>query len=317
MRVLLTGGSGMVGRNVREASGAAAHELLAPTRRDLDLFDPVAVQRYFTTHQPDVIIHAAGRVGGIQSNINHPVAFLVENLDVGRNVVMAAMQAGVPRLLNLASSCMYPRDGRNPLQEDLLLTGPPEPTNEGYALAKIAVTRLCQYINHERSDLSYKTLIPSNLYGRYDSFDLQAGHMIPAVIAKLHLAKQNRDADVAIWGDGKTRREFMYAGDLADAIWRAVDGFDALPALMNVGPGLDYAIDEYYQTIAEIVGFTGRFVHDLSKPAGMMRKLVDVRQMWAWGFRPAHSLGDGLRLAYRYYLDTVVHEPASGISRSG
>jgi GDP-L-fucose synthase len=307
MRILLTGGTGMVGHAVREASGALAHEVLAPDRRELDLFDITAVKRYIATYRPNLVIHAAGRVGGIQANIREPVVFLVENFDMGRNIVMGSLDAGVPRLLNLASSCMYPRDARNPLREDDLLTGTLEPTNEGYALAKIAVTQLCRYVNRERRDIAYKTLIPCNLFGRYDKFSLRDGHMVAAVIAKLHLAKQTEATEVEIWGNGSARREFMYVGDLADAIWRAVEDFESLPDLVNVGPGCDHSIDDYYYAIAEVVGYRGRFVHDLSKPAGMMQKLLDVSRMTSWGFAPAHLLRGGIELTYRYYLDEVAH----------
>jgi GDP-L-fucose synthase len=305
MRVLLTGGAGMVGRNIAEAEAARRHDLLSPSRRELDLFDAASTLAYIEDKRPDLIIHAAGRVGGIQANIAAPVAFLVENLDIGRNVVLGAMRAGVPRLINLGSSCIYPRAAENPLREFQILTGELEPTNEGYAIAKIATLRLCAYVNRERADLSFKTLIPSNLFGRHDKFDLQAGHMVPAVIAKLHQAARRGDAIAEIWGDGTARREFMYAGDLADAVWRAVETFDALPDLLNIGVGYDYAINEYYETIADIVGFRGRFVHDLSKPAGMKQKLMDVSRMREWGFEPAHTLREGIRRAYDFYIETA------------
>jgi GDP-L-fucose synthase len=305
MRVLLTGGAGMVGRNVAEAAASARHELVAPTRAELNLFDAEGTRRYIERVRPDIVIHAAGRVGGIQANIAAPVAFLVENIDMGRNIVVAAMQAGVRRLINLGSSCIYPRAAENPLREFQILTGELEPTNEGYAIAKIATMRLCAYVNRERADLSYKTLIPCNLFGRFDKFDLQAGHMVPAVIAKLDQAAKRGDDIAEIWGDGTARREFMYAGDLADAVWRAVDDFDSLPETLNVGVGYDYAINEYYQTIAEVVGFRGRFVHDLSKPAGMKQKLMDVSRMRAWGFEAAHTLRQGIERAYQYYLEAA------------
>jgi GDP-L-fucose synthase len=305
MRILLTGGSGMVGCNVLEAPAAAAHKVMAPGRGELDLLDPAAVARYVQTREPDLIIHCAGKVGGIQANIREPVAFLVENLDAGRNVVMSAMRAGVPRLINLASSCVYPGDLETPTCEEQIFSGAVDPSNEGYALAKIAVAQLCRYVGRERRDLSYKTLIPCNLYGRHDNFDAMSGHMIPAVIARLHLARQKDTAEAEIWGDGTARREFMYAGDLAGAIWRAVENFEALPDLLNIGLGYDHSIDEYYQVIAEIVGFTGCFTHDLSKPAGTRQRLMNVNRMKAWGFAPSHTLRDGIRLAYQYYLSRL------------
>jgi GDP-L-fucose synthase len=268
----------------------------------LDLLDSFAVQRYIDAHKPDLIIHAAGFVGGILENARDHVSFMLRNLDLGRNVVVAAMRAGIPRLLNLGSSCMYPFDVENPLREEQILTGSLEPTNEGYAVAKIAILQLCRYINRECPGLAYKTLIPCNLYGCHDHFDTRGGHMLPMVIARLRLAKQNGAREVEIWGDGTARREYLYAGDLGDAIWAAVNDFDAVPAVMNVGSGVDESINAYYQAAAEIVGYSGRFVHDLTKPVGMQQKLLDVSRMKAWGFTPAHSLRAGLEVTYRYYL---------------
>src|SRR5690606_3724887 len=180
-------------------------------------------------HKPELIIHAAGHVGGIQANIANPVRFLVDNLDIGRNTILAAKNNKVPNLINLASSCIYPRNAKNPLSEDLILTGELEPTNEGYALAKIMVARLCEYIVSENPELKYKTAIPCNLYGRHDKFSPEHSHMVPAVIKKIDAAKQSAQAELDIWGDGLARREFMYAGDLADFIFYAIDNFDKMP----------------------------------------------------------------------------------------
>jgi GDP-L-fucose synthase len=305
MRILLTGSAGMVGRNVKEAPGATAHEVFAPTRRELDLSDRTQVLEYMKDKKPDMVIHTAGRVGGITANMNAQVEFLIENFDLGRNVIGSAMQVGVPRLLNLASSCMYPRAAENPLREFQILTGEFEPTNEGYAIAKTAALRLCSYINRERKGLSYKTFIPCNLFGPYDKFAVEVAHMIPAVIARLHHAAARGDEEAQIWGDGTARREFLYVGDLADGIWRAVETFETVPDVMNIGAGYDYSINEFYVAIAETVGFKGRFVHDLSKPAGMHKKLMDVSRMKAWGFEPARSLAEGLALTHAFYRSTL------------
>lgn len=301
-RVLLTGGRGMVGRNILEHSGAAAWEVFAPTRAELDLTDPAATRRYVADIRPDVVIHAAGRVGGIQANMAHPVDFLVTNLDVGRNIILAARDAGVPRLINLGSSCMYPRHAPNPLREEQILTGELEPTNEGYALAKIVAMRLCEYVRREVPACQYKTLIPSNLYGRHDKFAPEHSHLIPAIIHKIHCAREAGHDTVDIWGDGTARREFLYAGDMADAVVRALERFDTLPEVMNVGLGRDYTINEYYEIAAEVIGWQGRFVHDLSKPVGMRQKLVCDDRAVAWGWRPATSLRDGIAATYQFYL---------------
>jgi GDP-L-fucose synthase len=302
MKLMLTGGSGMVGRNVLEHPSIAKFEVFAPDIPELDLFDYAAVKAYIAKVKPDMIVHAAGRVGGIQANIKAPVAFLLENLDMGRNLVWAAKNCGVTKIINLGSSCMYPRNAANPLKEETLLQGELEPTNEGYALAKIAVSRLCSYISKETPEFRYKTLIPCNLYGRWDKFSPEHSHMLPAVIRKLHMAKLNGEKTVEIWGDGAARREFMYAGDIADCICRAAANFDSLPEIMNAGTGGDCSINEFYQVVSEVVGYKGAFTHDLTKPAGMARKLLDISRQTAWGWKPAHTLEAGIKKTYEFFL---------------
>lgn len=302
IRVLLTGGGGMVGRNLLEHPDIGEFDVLAPRSGELDLRKFDAVQAYMRTHRPDMVIHAAGKVGGIQANMREPVGFLLENLDMGRNIVWASRQAGIKRLINLGSSCMYPRNHNEPLREELVLKGELEPTNEGYALAKVVTARLCEYITREDASYQYKTLIPCNLYGRHDKFDPAHSHLIPAIIHKVHQAKQSGQATVEIWGDGTARREFMYAGDLADAMVRAMKEFDSLPATMNVGLGYDYTINEYYQAAADVMGYAGSFVHDLGKPVGMARKLVNVERQQAWGWNAQSDLRTGIKNTYDYYL---------------
>jgi GDP-L-fucose synthase len=292
----------MVGSNFIEHPAAAGHILLAPSSKELDLRNFQEVDDWMVAHQPDVVVHAAGKVGGIQANLREPVGFLVDNLDMGRNVVLAAHKAGVRRMLNLGSSCMYPRDAINPLMEEMVLKGELEPTNEGYALAKIAVAKLCEYISREASDFQYKTLVPCNIYGRHDKFDPKHSHMVPAIIHKLHQAKLSETTSVDIWGDGLARREFMYAGDLADCMWRAIEQFESLPGLMNVGLGHDLTVNEYYEVAAAVIGYTGSFEHDLSKPVGMKQKLVSVQRSADWGWRAGTSLRDGLQKTYQFYL---------------
>jgi GDP-L-fucose synthase len=292
----------MVGRNVCEHPAAQQYELLAPSSSELNLLDSVSVSDYVKSNKPDMIIHCAGVVGGIQANIKEPVRFLISNLDMGRNIVMAAQEAGVHKLLNLGSSCMYPREAQNPLKEESVLTGELEPTNEGYALAKVAVARLCEYVCRENESYHYKTLIPCNLYGRHDKFDPKQSHMVPAIIHKLHEAKVRGESEVEIWGDGTARREFMYSTDLANCIWQAADNFKSLPSTMNVGLGEDWSVNDYYQIAAEVVGYEGQFKHDLSKPVGMKQKLVDTSKQAKWGWTPKHSLKEGLKATYQFYL---------------
>lgn len=302
IRVLLTGGGGMVGRNLLEHPDIGEFDVLAPRSGELDLRKFDAVQAYMHTHRPDIVIHAAGKVGGIQANMREPVGFLLENLDMGRNIVWASRQAGIKRLINLGSSCMYPRNHNEPLREELVLKGELEPTNEGYALAKVVTARLCEYITREDASYQYKTLIPCNLYGRHDKFDPAHSHLIPAIIHKVHQARQSGQPTVEIWGDGTARREFMYAGDLADAMVRALKKFDSLPSTMNVGLGYDYTINEYYQAAADVMGYTGSFVHDLGKPVGMARKLVNVERQQVWGWKAQSDLRAGIERTYEFYL---------------
>lgn len=303
--VLLTGGRGMVGRNILEHPMAQHFSFMAPTSHELDLRDFHQVNNFVSTHLPEYVIHAAGLVGGIQANMANPVDFLVENVDLGRNIILASRNAGVKKLLNLSSSCMYPRYAANPLTEDLILKGELEPTNEGYALAKIFSTRLCEYICREDKSFQYKTFVPCNLYGRFDKFDPKHSHLIPAIIHKMHQAKVGRLGAVEVWGDGTARREFMYAGDLADAVLKSILKFDMVPDLMNVGVGIDHTISEYYQAVAEVVGWKGAFKFDLTRPVGMKQKVVSVERQKIWGWQPLTALKDGISKSYDFYLKST------------
>ncbi len=293
----------MVGCNILEHPTASAWHILAPGSKELDLTDAGSVDAYVAEHKPDLVIHAAGQVGGIQANMAHPVAFLERNMAIGRNIIMAAHKAGVKNFLNLASTCMYPRAAENPLREDMILMGELEPTNEGYALAKIMATRLCQYIRREDASANYKTIIPCNLFGRHDKFDPKHSHLLPAIIHKVHMAKEKGEKTVEIWGDGTARREFMYAGDLADAVMKAAGDIEALPELMNCGLGHDHEINTYYQSVADVIGWDGEFTHDLSRPVGMKQKLCATDRQTEWGWSASTSLVDGIRATYDFYLN--------------
>ena len=305
-KIFLTGGTGMVGSNIREHSESHKYTIFAPSSKEVDLTNYEQVNSYIAEVQPDIIIHSAGLVGGIQANIKNPVGFLVKNLQMGLNVILAAQQNNVKKLLNLASSCMYPRDMEIGLTEDMILKGELEPTNEGYALAKVVATRLCEYMNREDEKWQYKTAIPCNLYGKYDKFDPKHSHMVPAVIRKIYEAKENNIDEVEIWGDGLSRREFMYAGDLADFVYYALAHFDKMPQNLNVGLGADYTINEYYQVIAKVIGYEGTFTHDLSKPMGMKKKMIDNTQLTAFGWQPKTSLEEGIKQTLEYFKNTIL-----------
>lgn len=298
--VLITGSTGMVGRNAAEMLAEKGFKILTPTRRELDLMDSVEVMRYFKSNQIDIVLHAAGLVGGIQANIEKPYSFLFINAQIALNVINASIECGIKRLINLGSSCMYPKDCQGELTEDLVLTGRLEPTNEGYAIAKIMASKLCEYAQSEFG-FSYKTLIPCNLYGKYDNFHPVQSHMIPAVIRKVHEASKRNDS-VEIWGTGEARREFMFVEDLVDFIIWSFDNYEHLPNLINVGLGQDYTIKEYYQSIADVIGFKGDFTFDFTKPEGMKRKLCSIKKQSQLGWKPRYSLREGLEKTYEYYL---------------
>jgi len=302
-RILLIGGSGMVGRNVREHPGFVGHEIVAPTREEVDLLDRFAVADVIRAVRPGLIVHAAGRVGGIAANQGDQAGFLSENLTMGVNLLTEAVEQGVPRFLNISSSCIYPRDAPNPLREEALFSGPPEPTNEGYALAKLTVLRLGELLSRQHGGFRCVSLIPCNLYGRWDHFEPERSHLVPAVVRKLHDAKVAGHSEVDIWGDGSARREFMLASDLAGFVAAAVVRFEDLPERVNVGVGRDHSVNEYYEAAARVVGYEGGFTHDLSRPVGMRRKLVDIRVQDSLGWIPPTDLESGLEATYRFFLE--------------
>ena len=222
---------------------------------------------------------------------------------MGRNIIMAAKENNIKNLLNLASSCMYPKDAVNPLSENLILKGELEPTNEGYAIAKIMSTRLCEYIVKEDNSKNYKTVIPCNLYGKYDKFHPKNSHMIPAVMRKIHDANLSGANEINIWGDGSARREFMYVEDLSDFIFYAITKFDKMPQNINVGLGYDYSINDYYSEIAKVLDYKGSFSHDLTKPIGMKQKLINNTKQKEFGWKHKTTLKEGLIKTYKYYLE--------------
>ncbi|MDA7818260.1 GDP-L-fucose synthase [Sulfurimonas sp.] len=307
-KILITGSNGMVGKNIVEFEKSENYTLLTPSSKELDLLDRKSVDDYIKLNTPNIIIHCAGIVGGIQANIANPVQFLVDNTQMGLNIIMASKEAGIKKFINMSSSCMYPREEINPLGEELILKGELEPTNEGYALAKITSTRLCEYINKEDDSFKYKTVIPCNLYGKYDKFDPKHSHMLPAVIKKIHEAKVNNQQELDIWGDGTARREFMYAEDLANFIYYSLENFESMPQNINVGLGKDYTINEYYKAIAEVIAYKGDFIHDLSKPIGMKQKLIDDTKLTEFGWKHKTSLKDGIEKIYEYYLNEVEND---------
>lgn len=301
-KILVTGGSGMVGKNLVEfLQTSSDYQIFSPTRKEFDLLNQNQVNLYLQNRSPDIVIHCAGLVGGIQANINKPYSFLYENIMMGANIINASSNNNIRKLINLGSSCMYPKDCNTELNEDSILSGKLEPTNEGYALAKISVGKLCQFIKKEKK-LNYKTLIPCNLYGKWDNFDSEKSHMIPAAIKKIHNAKLNKSVPV-IWGDGMSRREFMYVEDLCSFIKFSLSNYDDLDDYTNVGLGYDYSIKEYYEIISKVIGYDGKFSFDLDKPKGMNKKLCSIKKQTKMGWKPTVSIEEGIRLTYNFYKE--------------
>ena len=304
MKILLTGGTGLVGKSFLASEKSLDYKIVAPSSSELNLLDLCKTHDFMESCKPDIIIHAAGKVGGIQANIADPVEFYYQNIQIGNNLISSALRAGVKKLINLGSSCMYPKDQDKPLKEAQILSSPLESTNEGYALAKIAIQRYCIYITKQYPEFNYKTLIPCNLYGEFDKFSPSSSHLIASIISKIDSAIIKEQDYVEIWGDGSARREFMYAKDLADALYFSIENFDKLPSTMNIGFGKDYTITEYYETVAQVMGYQGSFQYNHSRPVGMKRKLLDTSLQYSLGWMPITSLEQGIELTHNFYKST-------------
>jgi GDP-L-fucose synthase len=294
----------MLGSSIaRMAASKPDVELILWDRSTVDLRDGQRVKELLGEVNPDAIIHAAAKVGGIHANIAHPVEFLVENQTMDSNVLMGALGQSVPNFVYVGSSCMYPRDYRQPLFEADIMAAPLEPTNEGYALAKISGSRLASYISREHG-LNYKTIVPSNLYGPGDNFDSRSSHLVAACIAKVHAAKVAFLDAIEVWGDGTARREFTYVDDLSSWLVNNLATMANWPELMNLGLGKDYSVNEFYQAAMKAVDYQVDLVHDRSKPTGMHQKLMDsglAAQTCAWA--PATDIEVGMENTYVNFLE--------------
>ncbi len=296
-KIFVAGHRGMVGSAlVRRLRAGAYHRLVLLARNELDLLDQRAVLAFLADAQPDYIFIAAAKVGGIAANDSQRADFLYENLQIETNLIHGAHAAGVQRLMFLGSSCIYPRDCAQPIKEEYLLTGPLEPTNEPYAIAKIAGIKLCESYNRQYGR-QYVSVMPTNLYGPNDNYDLASSHVLPALIRKAHEAKARGDRELVVWGSGTPRREFLHADDLADAcVYLMERGYDG--PLVNVGYGEDVTIRELAEAVMQVVEFEGRIVFDTGKPDGTPRKLLDVTRLAALGWRASIPLAEGIRSAY-------------------
>lgn len=299
--IFVAGHRGMVGSAVcRRLEADGVSSILRRTRQDLNLLDRAAVRDFFEHERPATVVDAAARVGGIAANNAFPVEFLLENTTIQNNLIEAAADFGVAKLLFLGSSCIYPKLALQPIPESALLSGPLEPTNEAYALAKIAGVRLCQYYARQHGK-NFLSAMPTNLYGPGDNYDLESSHVLPALIRKVHEAKKSGAGEVVVWGSGRPLREFLHADDLADACVFLLHNYDD-PALINVGSGEEVSIRQLAETICTVLGYSGSLTFDTSKPDGTPRKLLDSSKLAALGWKPRIGLREGIRSAYDCFL---------------
>ena len=311
-KIYIAGHRGLAGSAIqRELQRQGYTNLIGRTHAELDLEDAIATQQFFDRERPDIVFLAAAKVGGIYANNTYPVEFLMSNMLIEANVCRAAYSTQVDRLIFLGSSCIYPRDCPQPIKEEYLLAGPLESTNRAYALAKIAGVEMCWSYNREYGT-KWLAAMPTNLYGPGDNYDLNNAHVLPALIRKMHEAKLSGASEVVLWGSGKPRREFLYVDDLANAlVFLATlndERYNTLVApaqcpLINVGTGTDLTIRELAETIADVIGYGGKFIQDTSKPDGTMRKVLDVSKMQGLGWKARTSLKEGLNLTYRTFSE--------------
>jgi GDP-L-fucose synthase len=303
-KIFVAGHRGMVGSAVARCLRKKGYaNVIVRTRQEVDLLDRAAVRRFFESERPEIVVDAAARVGGIIANYEKPVEFLIENLTIQNNVIQAAADFGCAKLLFLGSSCIYPKMAPQPIREDALLTGPLEPTNDAYAIAKIAGIKLCQSYAREYGK-NFLSGMPTNLYGPFDNFDLHTSHVLPALIRKAHDAKKSGAPEFVVWGSGTPRREFLHSDDLADACVFLLENYNS-PDVVNIGFGDDVTIRELAETVCDVVGFEGQLAFDSSKPDGTPRKLMDSSKLFALGWKPRIALREGIADAYRWFLENV------------
>lgn len=303
-KIFIAGHRGLVGSAiVRALEKAGYFNLLLKTHTELDLTNQAAVAEFFAMEKPEYVFLAAAKVGGIMANKTHPAEFIYQNLQIQNNIIESAHQSNATKLLFLGSSCIYPKLAPQPIKEEYLLTGPLEPTNQAYAIAKIAGITMCQSYNAEY-DTNYISLMPTNLYGENDNFDLESSHVLPALIRRFHEAKENGVPSVTLWGSGSPKREFLHVNDLADASLFLMNNYDS-SEIINVGTGEDVAIKELAELIKETVGYDGEIEWDTSKPDGTPQKLLDVSKLHDLGWKHHYSLEEGIKSTAKWYAGNV------------
>lgn len=303
-KIFVAGHRGLVGAAVvRELRRRGYTNLVLRTRHELDLMDRGAVHRFFEEEKPEYVIDAAAKVGGIKANMTYPAEFLYENLQIQNNLIWSAKECGVKKFLFLGSSCIYPRNCEQPMKEEYFMEGKPEPTNEGYAYAKIAGMKLCEYVYDEHG-LDFTSCMPTNIYGENDNFNPETSHVIPSLLRRIHEAKVKNTPEVVIWGTGISRREFLHVDDLADAVVWLLENYDQ-KQFLNIGTGEDISIKELAEIIQKLIGYEGNLVFDATKPDGMPKKLLDVSRIHDAGWHHKIGFDEGLKRTYEWYLQNI------------
>ena len=302
--VLVTGASGMLGQHLVPMLENRGYQVLTPSRDEVDLTDAAATSAYIKSKRIDAVVHCAAYVAGIASSKASKHHSFDANLSMGMNLIRSCLDNGISTLLNVGSATVYPSDAPQPLSEASLGQGAFEGPIEGYALSKYVVYRACAMAN-EQFDVAFKTILPCNLFGPFDNFSLETGHMLPAILHRMHQAKEHDNAPIVIWGDGSAKREFLYAPDLADFICFALKNFEALPEVMNVGSGVEVSVKEMHQHMAKIIGYTGELKHDLDKPVGRLRRYLDLHHQQRLGWSPKTPFEEALAITYDYLRGTL------------
>ena len=302
--VLVTGASGMLGQHLVPMLENRGYQVLAPSREDVDLTDAAATSTYIQSKSIDAVVHCAAYVAGIASSKASKHHSFDANVSMGMNLIRSCLDNKISTLLNVGSATVYPSDAPQPLSETSLGQGAFEGPIEGYALSKYVVYRACAMAN-EQYDVAFKTILPCNLFGPYDNFSLETGHMLPAILHRMHQAKEQDNAPIVIWGDGSAKREFLYAPDLADFICFSLENFEALPEVMNVGSGVEVSVKEMHQHMAKITGYSGELKHDLDKPVGRLRRYLDLHHQQRLGWSPKTPFEEALALTYDYLRGTL------------
>ena len=300
-KILITGSKGMLAKNIIDDSRFKRFKLLKLSRENFNLKDNKKLIKFLKKFRPDLIIHCAAKVGGIGDNFNNNLTYLRENVEINNSVILSAKEAGIKKFINFGSSCMYPITAKKPLKENSISINDLEKTNVGYALSKIISLETCKIVNKDNK-FSYKTIIPCNLYGPHDNFNLEKGHMLQSAIKKIYTAKRKKLTSIEMWGSGNAKREFMYIKDLVDFILILINKFNKSPDIINVGTGKEYSINKYYQSILEILNFNPKIIRLKNKPEGQMSKVLNIKVSKKLGWINNTGLKEGIRKTLKYYI---------------